>query len=91
MTTTSAPTRGARLLAVLSILLAGLCGGLIGYVVMDLQCRDGCSTAAGFVGLASAVGCAAGVAIVAVLALRASAEWNARDARERAHQRQDLL
>ena len=86
MTTTSAPSLIARVLAVLSILLAGLCGGLIGYVVTDLQCRDGCSTAAGFVGLVSAIGCAAGVSIVAVLALRAAAEWNQREARERAHQ-----
>lgn len=89
MTTTSAPTRTARVLAVLSILLAGLCGGLIGYVVMDLQCHDGCSTAAGFVGLASALGCATGVAVVAVLALRASAEWNERAARERAHRQKE--
>lgn len=91
MTTTSAPSRIARVLAVLSILLAGLCGGLVGYVVMDLQCHDGCSTAAGFVGLASAVGCAVGVAIVAVLALKASAEWNEREARERAHRQQGLV
>lgn len=91
MTSTSAPSRTARLLAVSSILLAGLCGGLVGYVVMDLQCRDGCSNTAGLVGVASAVGCAVGVAVVAVLALRASAEWNEREARERAHRRQGPL
>ena len=90
MTTTSAPNRIARVLAVFSILLAGLCGGLVGYVVTDLQCHDGCSTAAGFVGLVSAIGCAAGVSIVAVLALRAAAEWNEREARERANQERGL-
>ncbi len=90
MTTTSAPNRFMRVLAVVSILLAGLCGGLIGYVVTDLQCTESCSTAAGFVGLVSAIGCAAGVSIVAVLALRAAAEWNEREARERAHQKRGL-
>lgn len=90
MTTTSAPPRVARVLALLAILLGGLCGGLIGYVVMDLQCHDGCPTAAGFVGVFSAVGCATGVAVVAVLALRAAAEWNQREARERAHRETGL-
>ncbi|MDE0701471.1 MAG: hypothetical protein F4Y27_04580 [Acidimicrobiaceae bacterium] len=90
MTTTSAPNRIARVLAVLSILLGGLCGGLIGYVVTDLQCHDGCPTGAGVVGVFSAIACAAGVAVVAVLALRAAAEWNQREARERAHQERGL-
>ncbi len=40
---------------------------------------------AGAVGVAAAVGTAIGVAIVAVLTLRAMAEWDARQARERAH------
>jgi len=43
----------ARLLAVVAIVVAGLCGGLIGYAFMDLQCDDGCATYAGLVGLAS--------------------------------------
>lgn len=90
MATTSAPNRVVRVLAMLSILLAGLCGGLIGYVVTDLQCTGGCPTAAGFVGVASAIVCATGVAIVAVLALRAAAEWNEKQARERAHQESGL-
>lgn|GEM_PF-2338887 len=78
MTATSSPSRTARVLAVLAILLSGLCGGFIGYRVTILQCSEGCTTLAGFVGLLSAVGCAIGVAIVAVLALRASGEWNAK-------------
>ena len=90
MKTTSAPNRIARVLAVLSILLGGLCGGLIGYVVTDLQCRNGCPTSAGLVGVASAIGCAAGVAVVAVLTLRAAAEWKEREARQRAHQQGGL-
>lgn len=59
----------------LAIITAGTCGGLIGYAVTDLKCNDGCSTAAGSVGLAAAICTAAGMAVVAVLTLRAMAEW----------------
>ena len=41
---TAAPPLFARIIAVVAIVLAGLCGGLIGYAVMDLQCTDGCTT-----------------------------------------------
>ncbi|MEM8704855.1 MAG: hypothetical protein AAGE98_00245 [Actinomycetota bacterium] len=77
---TAAPPLFARLLAVVAIILAGLFGGLIGYAVMDLQCSDGCTTYAGLVGLASAIVAAGGVAIVAVLTLRAMSEWEAVEA-----------
>ena len=77
-------TTVARVLAVVSIVVGGLCGGLIGYGVMDLQCDDGCATTAGIVGVGSAIATAVGVAIVAVLTLRAMAEWNEKEARERA-------
>ena len=77
----AAPPILARVLALLAIVVAGLCGGLIGYAVMDLQCEDGCATTAGIVGVLSAAGAAFGVAIVAVLALRAMAEWEATQAR----------
>ena len=60
-----------------AIVLAGLCGGLIGYAVMDLQCTDGCTTYAGLVGIGAAILAAGGVAIVAVLTLRAMSEWEA--------------
>ena len=83
--TTSAPPPIARVLAVLAIVVGGLCGGLIGYAVTDLQCDDGCTVRAGFVGLVSAIACAVGIAIVAVLALRAMAEWNEKEIREQAH------
>lgn len=69
------PSTGARVLAFASILLAGLCGGLIGYAVVDLQCEGDCTAASGFAGLAGAVIFAVGVGVVAVLALRAMAEW----------------
>jgi len=64
-------------LAFAAIIVAGACGGLIGYGVTDLSCSDGCSTLAGFIGVSTAIVAAVGVAIVAVLVLRAAAEWRA--------------
>ena len=81
---TAAPSTLARVLALLAIVVAGLCGGLIGYSVTDLQCDDGCTTTAGLVGVLGALGAAIGVAVVAVLTLRAMAEWDAKEAQERA-------
>lgn len=69
------PSTGARVLAFGSILIAGLCGGLIGYAIVDLQCEGDCTVLAGSVGLLGAVLFAAGVGVVAVLALRAMGEW----------------
>lgn len=39
-TPTALPSVTARLLAFLAILLAGVCGGLIGFSVTDLQCGN---------------------------------------------------
>ena len=39
-TPTALPSVTARLLAFLAILLAGVCGGLIGFSVADLQCGN---------------------------------------------------
>jgi len=75
---TSLPSTGARMLAFAAILLGGLCGGLIGYGFTDLQCADDCSTLAGGAGLLGAVIGAAGVGVVAILALRAMGEWKTR-------------
>jgi hypothetical protein len=72
----SLPSTTARLLAFLAILVGGLCGGLIGYAVTDLQCTSGCGGAkAGIGALIGALVAAGGVAVVAVLVLRAMAEW----------------
>lgn len=75
---TALPSTGARVLAFAAILIGGLCGGLIGYGFMDLQCADDCATLAGGAGLLGAVIGAVGVGVVAILALRAMAEWNTR-------------
>jgi hypothetical protein len=75
---TALPSTGARVLAFAAILVGGLCGGLIGYGFMDLQCGGDCGLLAGVVGLVGAVVGAVGVGVVAVLALRAMAEWSTR-------------
>jgi len=64
-------------LAFSSIVFAGVCGGLIGWAVTDLQCSGDCGANQGLGALAGALIGAVGVAIVAVLALRAMAEWSA--------------
>jgi uncharacterized membrane protein YuzA (DUF378 family) len=69
------PSTGARVLAFVSILIGGLCGGLIGWAFVDLQCTGDCGMVAGAAGVFGAVVGAAGVAVVAVLALRAMGEW----------------
>lgn len=70
------PPAPARVLAFSSILIGGLCGGLIGFAFTDLQCTDGCAGWAGIGALIGAAVGAVGVAVVAVLVLRAMDEWN---------------
>lgn len=76
------PSKPVRALAFSSIVIAGLCGGLIGYAFTDLQCTDGCTAAAGVGGVVGAIVGAVGVAIVAVLVLRAMDEWETVQARD---------
>lgn len=77
------PSPLARAVAVLFILIAGLCGGLIGYAVTDLQTSGDADLLVGLGALLGAVVAAGGVAVVAVLALRAMAEWDTVQERER--------
>lgn len=72
---TALPSTGARILAFGAILIAGVCGGLIGYAFVDVQCEGDCTAAAGATGVATAIVFAVGVGIVAVLAMRAMSEW----------------
>ncbi len=69
------PSPLARGLAVAAIVLAGLCGALIGWSFVDLQCVGDCTTPGGIGALVGGVGAAIGVAVVAVLTLRAMGEW----------------
>ncbi len=70
------PSTGARLLAFAAIVVAGICGGLIGWKVTDLQVAGDSGLAAGIGGLVGAAIAAGGVAVVAVLVLRAMGEWH---------------
>jgi hypothetical protein len=74
----------ARAIAFAVILLGGLAGGLIGYALVDLQCEGDCSWQLGIGLLVGALLCAGGMAIVAVLSLRAMGEWREVLDRERA-------
>lgn len=77
------PSPAARALAVIVIVIAGVCGGLIGFAVADLQCTGDCGLLVGVGTLVGAVAAAGGVAVVAVLALRAMAEWDTVQERQR--------
>ena len=87
----ASPPVWARITAIVAIIISGVAGGLIGWSVVDLQCSgDGCATTAVFVGIGGAVAAAVGVAVVAVLTLRAMAEWRAIEARDRARRARGL-
>jgi hypothetical protein len=83
----SLPSVGARVLAFAAIVLGGLCGGMIGYSVTDLQCEGDCATNTALGGAVGAVLGALGVAVIAVLALRAMGEWKTIQAKEAERQR----
>jgi hypothetical protein len=68
--------------AFVAILLGGATGGLIGYTLVGLQCSGSCDTPRGVGLLVGALVVAAGMSIVAVLALRALGEWRQIQARE---------
>lgn len=102
-TPTALPSVLARWLAFIAIVVGGLCGGLIGWAVSDLQCGNGnptvvlgapagpttttittivttgdtggCAAWNGGSGILGAVVGAGGTGVVAVLVLRAMAEW----------------
>jgi hypothetical protein len=78
------PSPLARAVAFVGILLGGLAGALIGYALVDIQCDGDCGLAKGFGLLAGAVIAAGGMAIVAVLVLRAMGEWREIQDREAA-------
>ena len=70
------PSVRARLLAFVAILIAGTAGALIGYSFVELQCHGNCALPEGIGAVVGGVGAAAGVAVVAVLVLRAMGEWS---------------
>lgn len=58
-----------------AIVLAGICGGLIGWKVTALSMSGESDLVPGLVGLAGAAFAAGGVAVLSVLVLRAMGEW----------------
>ena len=58
------------------VIVGAAIGGVIGWSVTTVSCRPaGCPTAAVLVGVGAALATAAGILVVAVLALRSLNEW----------------
>ena len=72
---TALPSVGARALAFAAIVVAGVCGALIGYAIVDLSCHGDCTLPDGLGAVAGGAIAAGGVAVVTVLVLRALGEW----------------
>ena len=77
------PSTLARVLVVLAVLVAGACGGLIGWAVADLQCEGDCTVQTGLAGLGGALVAASGTAVICVLAIQAMAECREQEGRRR--------
>jgi len=69
------PSVGARVAAFAAIVVAGVCGGLIGHSIVAVGCHNHCGTPRAVGAIVGAVLAATGVAIVSVLVLRALGEW----------------
>lgn len=69
------PSARARALAFVAIIVAGLAGGIIGWSFVGIQCKGNCTTPSGIGAVVGGAITAGGVAVVAVLALRAMGEW----------------
>ncbi len=74
---TALPGVGARVVAFVVICVGGLSGLLIGLALVRVQCTGDCDVAQGTGALVGAVVSAIGVAVIAVLVLRAMGEWQA--------------
>lgn len=69
------PSVRARVLAFAAIAVAGACGGLIGWAFVNLQCSGSCELAKTIGAVSGSLIASVGVAVVAVLGLRAMGEW----------------
>ena len=65
----------ARALAFAAIAIAGACGGLIGWAFVNLQCDGSCEVAKAVGAVSGSLITSVGVAVIAVLGLRAMGEW----------------
>jgi len=57
------------------VLLATIAGGAVGYLVTEASCAGRCTLPALLIGAGVAIGVAAGVGTVVVLAVRSMREW----------------
>ena len=72
------------MLAFAAILVAGASGALIGWAIVRVQCHGACTLPKGLGAVVGGGVAAAGVAVVAVLVLRAMGEWRTiKESRER--------
>ncbi len=69
------PSVRARILAFASIAVAGGCGGLIGWAFVNLQCSGSCEVPKAIGAVSGSLVTSVGVAVIAVLGLRAMGEW----------------
>lgn len=76
------PSVGVRVTAFVAICLSGFAGALIGSSLIEIQCDGDCGLARGVGLLVGAVIAAAGMAVVAVLVMRALGEWREANDRE---------
>ena len=65
----------ARALAFAAIAIGGGCGGLIGWAFVNLQCSGACEVPKAIGALSGSLIASVGVAVIAVLGLRAMGEW----------------
>jgi hypothetical protein len=78
------PSVGVRIAAFAAICLSGLSGAMIGYSLIALQCDGDCGVAKGLGLFIGALIAAVGMAVVAVLVMRALGEWREVTDREQA-------
>lgn len=76
------PSVGARVVAFAAIVISGLLAALIGAGFAGIGCTGDCTLIRGIGALVGAAFGAGGIAVVAVLALRAMAEWRAGPGRQ---------
>ena len=69
------PSVLARVVAFISIIVAGVAGALIGFTLVDLQCQRDCDVTNSIGLIFGAITGAFGMGVVAVLVLRATGEW----------------
>ncbi|MDG2111331.1 MAG: hypothetical protein P8N02_01815 [Actinomycetota bacterium] len=72
---TALPSTIARALAFGSVIVAAVCGGLVGFAIADIQCVGDCTGWSLLGAVVGSLSTSIGTAIIAVLVLRAMAEW----------------